>query len=81
MAASVKPTNAIVRNAAQRAKRNLPLSPAVHRRRLTFDMSGGRRGAKRPLARPLDGGVRRHLRRCWTRTWQRSQYRAGVPCV
>ena len=28
--------------------------------RLTFDMSGGARGAKRPLARPLDGGVRRH---------------------
>ena len=27
---------------------------------LTFDMSGGARGAKRPLARPLDGGVRRH---------------------
>ena len=27
---------------------------------LTFDMSGGPRGAKRPLARPLDGVVRRH---------------------
>ena len=25
---------------------------------LTFDMSGGPRGAKRPLGRPLDGGVR-----------------------
>ena len=25
---------------------------------LTFDMSGGPKGAKRPLARPLDGGVR-----------------------
>ena len=33
---------------------------AVHKfRRLTFDMSGGARGAKRPLGRPLDGGVRR----------------------
>ena len=29
-------------------------------RGLTFDMSGGPRGAKRPLARPLDGGVRPH---------------------
>ena len=28
---------------------------------LTFDMSGGPKGAKRPLERPLDGGVRRHL--------------------
>ena len=26
---------------------------------LTFDMSGGPKGAKRPLGRPLDGGVRR----------------------
>ena len=26
--------------------------------RLTFDMSGGPKGAKRPLERPLDGGVR-----------------------
>jgi hypothetical protein len=26
-------------------------------RRLTFDMSGGPKGAKRPLGRPLDGGV------------------------
>ena len=25
---------------------------------LTFDMSGGPKGAKRPLERPLDGGVR-----------------------
>jgi len=24
---------------------------------LTFDMSGGPKGAKRPLGRPLDGGV------------------------
>jgi len=28
---------------------------------LTFDMSGGPKGAKRPLERPLDGGVRPHL--------------------
>ena len=28
-------------------------------RRLTFDMSGGPKGAKRPLERPLDGGVGR----------------------
>src|SRR5450755_3615610 len=27
---------------------------------LTFDMSGGPKGAKRPLERPLDGGVRPH---------------------
>ena len=27
-------------------------------RDLTFDMSGGPKGAKRPLERPLDGGVR-----------------------
>ena len=31
----------------------------LRQRRLTFDMSGGARGAKRPLGRPLDGGVRR----------------------
>ena len=30
-------------------------------RDLTFDMSGGAKGAKRPLRRPLDGGVRPHL--------------------
>ena len=29
-----------------------------HWRGLTFDMSGGAKGAKRPLRRPLDGGVR-----------------------
>ena len=33
---------------------------AAHRG-LTFDMSGGPKGAKRPLGRPLDGGVRRHF--------------------
>ena len=27
-------------------------------RDLTFDMSGGPKGAQRPLERPLDGGVR-----------------------
>ena len=32
------------------------------KRNLTFDMSGGAKGAKRPLGRPLDGGVRRHVR-------------------
>jgi hypothetical protein len=31
---------------------------------LTFDMSGGPKGAKRPLARPLDGEVRLRLARC-----------------
>src|SRR3982750_3006809 len=30
-------------------------------RPLTFDMSGGPRGAKRPLERPLDGRVSRHV--------------------
>ena len=30
---------------------------------LTFDMSGGPKGAKRPLGRPLDGGVRPPLGR------------------
>jgi len=35
-------------------------SPAI--RRLTFDMSGGPKGAKQPLERPLDGGVRRHCK-------------------
>ena len=29
---------------------------------LTFDMSGGAKGAKRPLGRPLDGGVRPRLK-------------------
>ena len=32
----------------------------LHRWGLTFDMSGGPKGAKRPLERPLDGGVRCH---------------------
>jgi len=39
----------------------------LHRRRhdvfmagLTFDTSGGAKGAKRPLGRPLEGGVRPH---------------------
>ena len=34
-------------------------------RGLTFDMSGGPKGAKRPLERPLDGGVRRHPLGCF----------------
>ena len=40
-------------------------------RRLTFDMSGGAKGAKRPLGRPLDGGVRRqaHHRRAAALAW------------
>src|SRR5665213_2411552 len=45
---------------------------------LTFDMSGGAKGAKRPLGRPLDGGVRRSLlessqvrkRRRWSKPGQ-----------
>ena len=32
---------------------------------LTFDMSGGAKGAKRPLGRPLDGGVRCHAPLTW----------------
>ena len=35
---------------------------------LTFDMSGGAKGAKRPLGRPLDGGVRTHALRAWSLT-------------
>jgi hypothetical protein len=34
---------------------------ARSKRGLTFDMSGGPKGAKRPLERPLDGGVRLHF--------------------
>jgi len=46
-------------------KRALPLEAKTSkddcsRQGLTFDMSGGPKGAKRPLGRPLDGGVRRH---------------------
>ena len=47
-----QPTGA--RNADYQAKQT------VHRCCLTFDMSGGSKGAKRPLKRPLDGGVRPH---------------------
>ena len=46
---------------------NVPTEPEttdpLHRdstRRLTFDMSGGAKGAQRLLGRPLDGGVRPH---------------------
>ena len=35
------------------------LNSIAQKRALTFDMSGGPKGAKRPLGRPLDGGVRR----------------------
>src|SRR5678809_847765 len=41
--------------------RSLPRSDDDCEARLTFDMSGGPKGAKRPLVRPLDGGVRPHL--------------------
>ena len=34
------------------------LNSVTQKEALTFDMSGGPKGAKRPLARPLDGGVR-----------------------
>ena len=34
------------------------LNSIAQKRALTFDMSGGPKGAKRPLERPLDGGVR-----------------------
>ena len=40
-------------------------------RRLTFDMSGGAKGAKRPLGRQLDGGVRRHRGRARFVGWGR----------
>ena len=39
-----------------------PPSLTPQKRGLTFDMSGGAKGAKRPLGRPLDGGVRRRHR-------------------
>ena len=35
-----------------------PCASMPRSRDLTFDMSGGAKGAKRPLGRPLDGGVR-----------------------
>ena len=38
------------------------------KRALTFDMSGGPKGAKRPLERPLDGGVRGHSSPCCVTT-------------
>ena len=41
---------------ALHCEKQLPL-----KRDLTFDMSGGAKGAQRPLGRPLDGGVRRHV--------------------
>ena len=47
--------------ACARATRPIPARHVRRRenRDLTFDMSGGAKGAKRPLGRPLDGGVGR----------------------
>jgi hypothetical protein len=41
------------------ARAMLAMKQTQRIRGLTFDMSGGPKGAKRPLGRPLDGGVRR----------------------
>jgi hypothetical protein len=38
--------------------RQVSASARCHKWGLTFDMSGGPKGAERPLERPLDGGVR-----------------------
>jgi hypothetical protein len=46
-------------NAATSASTNQMCAGLGVMRVLTFDMSGGAKGAKRPLGRPLDGGVRR----------------------
>ena len=40
---------------------------------LTFDMSGGPRGAKRPSERPLDGGVRRPALHVTTTSGERAR--------
>jgi len=58
------------------------------KRDLTFDMSGGPKGAKRPLARPLDGGVRFHgsdstfafsrSNSCWVRAPLSSNFLSAV---
>ena len=42
-----------------RVRIRLACSSSPRSRDLTFDMSGGPKGAQRPLGRPLDGGVRR----------------------
>jgi hypothetical protein len=48
-------------DAIRRAIDNLDVLHAVVRFwGLTFDMSGGPKGAKRPLERPIDGRVRPH---------------------
>ena len=54
-----------------RATRPMPARHVRKRenRDLTFDMSGGAKGAKRPLGRPLDGGVRRHGVGCSMNGW------------
>ena len=56
--------HALSNRSAKRPMNSL-LAPANcrSRRDLTFDMSGGAKGAKRPLGRPLDGGVRGHAAR------------------
>ena len=58
----------------------------LHRSCLTFDMSGGPKGAKRPLARPLDGGVRRRAHcgyacQCPGRETQASLFRSVTEYV
>ena len=45
---------------------------------LTFDMSGGPKGAKRPLERPLDGGVRPHRGTFGCAACQREDKHAAV---
>ena len=47
---------------------------------LTFDMSGGPKGAKRPLERPLDGGVRPH-RTAYPRSRRMAQYTPMPICT
>ena len=46
------------RCATNRPGRSEQKQPTNALTRLTFDMSGGARGAKRPLARPLDGNAK-----------------------
>src|SRR5664280_1439091 len=67
---SSKTPNSFLAHAAEtalEAKKELNIIDTSRLRRmsggLTFDMSGGPKGAKRPLERPLDGGVR--PRRVW----------------
>src|SRR6186713_3043995 len=53
-----KSGNATKNSKTDRTPRSITVAPG----HLTFDMSGGAKGAKQPLGRPLDGGVRRHAR-------------------